>query len=365
MKIMFLTNIPAPYTIDFFELIGKKCELTVVFERSRAKDRENSWLKREYKNFKGIFLRGLSVSNDMAFCPQVIGQLRKESDMYILGNYSSPTGILALLFLKSKRIPFAIHADGGIINFDENKFKRKIKKFLISSASIYFSSGEETSKYLKFYGADKKKIIKYPFTSVWKKEILDALPDKTYYRERLQIKERRVVVSIGQMIPRKGFDVLLQAVQIINTDDIGYYLIGGDPYQELKEFVECNRLNNVHFISFLNREKIMEYLKAADIFVLLTREDIWGLVINEACAMGLPIISTDTCIAATEMVENGENGYIVRNEDASTAAEKMKYLLENPELCKKMGQESLKVANVYSLENMSEVYYQNIEKAIR
>ena len=54
---MFLTNIPAPYTIDFFELIGKKCELTVVFERSRAKDRENSWLKREYKNFKGIFYK--------------------------------------------------------------------------------------------------------------------------------------------------------------------------------------------------------------------------------------------------------------------------------------------------------------------
>ena len=42
-----------------------------------------------------------------------------------------------------------------------------------------------------------------------------------------------------------------------------------------------------------------------------TREDIWGLVINEAMAYGLPIITTDNCLAGLELIKNEENGYII------------------------------------------------------
>ena len=50
---------------------------------------------------------------------------------------------------------------------------------------------------------------------------------------------------------------------------------------------------------------------ASDLFVLPTREDIWGLVINEAMSFGLPIITTRKCIAGTELITDGENGYLL------------------------------------------------------
>ena len=50
------------------------------------------------------------------------------------------------------------------------------------------------------------------------------------------------------------------------------------------------------------------YYQAADMLVFPTREDIWGLVINEAMANGLPTVSTDKCVAALEMIKQGENG---------------------------------------------------------
>ena len=62
---------------------------------------------------------------------------------------------------------------------------------------------------------------------------------------------------------------------------------------------------------------------AADVFVMPTREDIWGLVINEAMAYGLPVVSTDKCIAALELVKNGRNGYIIPPNQPKEIAQKV------------------------------------------
>lgn len=58
MRVLFLTNIPSPYRIDFFNELGKLCELTVLFEREDATNREANWLKNEIQYFKGVFLSG-------------------------------------------------------------------------------------------------------------------------------------------------------------------------------------------------------------------------------------------------------------------------------------------------------------------
>ena len=79
---------------------------------------------------------------------------------------------------------------------------------------------------------------------------------------------------------------------------------------------------NVHVIPFVSKKELLEYYRASDIFVLPTREDIWGLVVNEAMACGLPIITTDRCNAGIELIKDGENGYIVPtdNRDALCGA---------------------------------------------
>lgn len=363
-KVLFLTNVPAPYTVDFFSQLGLKCDLTVLFERKEAFDREKNWTKYENTNFQGIYLKGIPVSNDLAFCADALHYLRrKRYDAVIIGNYSSPTGMLAILYLKIKKIPFILHVDGGLIK-QENRIKKWMKHFLISSASFYFSSGNKTTEYLSFYGACKNRIYKYPFTSVSSRDILVSLPDKSSMKKKLKIKETQMVISVGQMIPRKGFDVLLEAASL-NSREIGYYLIGGAPYEELKWIVKEKNLTNVYFIPFMPFEKLKEYLKAADLFVLMTREDIWGLVVNEAVAMGLPVISTDQCVAALEIIEDGINGYIVKNEDAKEAARRIKELLKNPLLREQIGKNNLEAARRYSIENMAEEYFKGIGKFVK
>ena len=116
---------------------------------------------------------------------------------------------------------------------------------------------------------------------------------------------------------------------------------------------------HVHFLGFQKKERLAEFYKAADLFVLPTREDIWGLVINEAMAYGLPVITTDRCVAGLELVEDGVNGYIVPVEDAQTLAEKIHAVLQSD--LEKMGQASLDKIRPYTLENMAKVHAEILE----
>ena len=64
MKVLFLTNIPSPYRVDFFNEIGKYCDLTVLFEKGFSNERDTSWKNYSFDNFKGIFLKGKSIKTD-------------------------------------------------------------------------------------------------------------------------------------------------------------------------------------------------------------------------------------------------------------------------------------------------------------
>ena len=83
-----------------------------------------------------------------------------------------------------------------------------------------------------------------------------------------------------------------------------------------------------------------------------TREDIWGLVINEAMACGLPVITTDKCIAGLELVENDKNGFIVPVDSPEITADRIKKCFENDNLSK-FGEQSLKKIQSYTFENMA------------
>ena len=85
--------------------------------------------------------------------------------------------------------------------------------------------------------------------------------------------------------------------------------------------------------------------------MLPTREDIWGLVINEAMAYGLPVITTDRCVAGLDLVENDVNGYIVPVEDDAALAEKINTLFTKDFLA--MGEVSRQKIRAYTLEEMA------------
>lgn len=93
-------------------------------------------------------------------------------------------------------------------------------------------------------------------------------------REILKMHERFVVLYVGQIIYRKGSDILLLAAKMLSTE-IGVYLVGENPTAEYLEMIKAYNITNVHFEGFKNKKELENYYRAADVFVLLTREDVW------------------------------------------------------------------------------------------
>lgn len=363
MKVLFLTNIPSPYKMDFFEILSINCDLTVLFERADTGNRDASWLKKNSVGFKSVYLSGFNIGDENALCFEVIKFILKRNyEIVILGQYSSPTTMLVIPILKALKIPYYISTDGGMVSSDSG-MKKKIKTYFMSDAIGYFSPSKMSDDFLNYYGANSN-IFRYPFTSVYEKDILTNVvqkEEKDQIRAELGVDEEKVVLAVGQFIPRKGFDILLQSAKELKDSNVGFYFVGGKATEEYLEFRERYKLSNVHFIGFKSKNELSYYYKMSDAFVLPTREDIWGLVINEALSYGLPVITTDKCNAGLEMIRNDYNGYIVPVEDAVAIVKYIEKIFNDNGLQQKLSYNALNTAREYTLEEMAQCYVKAIQ----
>jgi len=360
MKVLFITNIPSPYRVEFFNELGRFCDLTVLYERSNATNRDNSWFNNKALTFNETYLNGIRIGNDSAISFSVVKWLSDNKyDVIVVGGYSTPTGMLSIEYLSHNNIPFILNSDGGMVKTERN-LKYVMKKHFISKASAWLSTSKITDKYLLHYGASKDRIYRYPFTSICNNDLLVcplANDEKLKIRRQLNINAKKMILTVGQFIHRKGFDILLKSHQY-NSEDIALVLIGGSPTDEYKEIIRSNNLKNVYFIEFKTKPILANYYKAADLFVLPTREDIWGLVINEAMCYGLPVITTDKCVAGVELVEDNTNGYIIPNEDIYALSNAIKKILSDEALSESMARANIEKIKEYTIEAMAQRHIQ-------
>lgn len=365
MNVLFLVNIPSPYRVDFFNELGKLCDLTVLYERKIASDRNENWVSSNSNSFKEIFLNGKNIRKDTAFNPGIIKYLKRDLfDLIVIGGYSTPTGMFAIEYCRLKKIPFILNADGGMVN-EERKIKYQMKKHFISGASAWLSTGTNTSNYLLHYGAKKEKTYIYPFTSIFEKNVINSpLPsqEKSEFKKKLGIENKPTAIAVGQFIHRKGFDTLINSWATVKDEYNLLIIGGGEKEQELNEQIKELSLKNVMLLDFMSSTQLMEYYKACDLFILPTREDIWGLVVNEAMASGLPVITTDKCVSGLELIENYENGFLVPVDDEKTLSQRVNEIFINKEMLESMSKKSIEKIKSYTIENMAIRHIEIFEK---
>lgn len=350
-KILFITNIPAPYRIDFYNELGKHYDLTVLFEAKRAPGITFNWKEDAIKNFKAIFLKEGNIE-EKRIDWSIFKYIRSlKYDKIVVTNYAYATEMMALLSLKLRNIPYYYELDGAMVNYQEAKIKRLIKRYFLSGAKGYISPSKISDEYIKFYAGNKCKIYRYPFTSLKESDILQSpmtYQEKADLKKQLHITENKIVLAIGQFIPRKGFDILLKAAQHIDKQT-GIYIVGGKPTPEYLKMQQEMNLTNVHFEGFKTKQELSLYFKAADIFVHQTREDIWGLVINEAMGYALPIITTNKCVAGMELLPSE---CIINTENVEQLFSCINKLLVDENLCKQLSRINLEKIKEYTIEKM-------------
>lgn len=354
MKVIIQTIVPSPYRVLFFNELSKLCDLTVIYEGRRPSNgRVYNWLSVKL-SYKEIFLE--EIYNEKKIKWNILKYfLNNKFDIRVVSCYHTHTGMMLTSILKALKKKYFFEIDGAIINRNEPLIKRYIKYFLIHGAYKYFSPSFSTDQYFKYYAqVQDSDIIRYSFTSVSQKDILqNRLSEEEKYelRKKLNIKHKKVILSVGQFIHRKGYDVLLNSLSKCNKD-IGVYIIGGKATSEYIELCKKHNLTNVCFLEFMENKDLNKYYKIADLFVLPTREDIWGLVINEAMAYGLPIITTNKCVAGVELLNNQELT-ITPTDDVLSLANAINFLLKNDQKRAEIAEYNLDTIKKHSIENMA------------
>jgi len=272
--------------------------------------------------------------------------------------------MLAISVLRRKKIPFFLNADGGFINEDESERKQKIKRRFISAATWWLSTAPQTSKYLMAYGADEKRIFEYPFSSVKR---VDALSEALTTEERLLVRGRKVLrcetlfISVGQFVPRKGYYEFLTQWVSKDRGTIGLAIIGGGVEEALYKEITKD-YPNVWILPFLKKQVLADYFKAADAFVLPTKEDIWGLVVNEAMSFGLPVFSTTSCIAAEKLKGSGVQVFPVGDNDALISAMEYFAMSENRD---EMISDVVERGREYTIEKMAQAHIEIFKDVLK
>ena len=362
VKVLIITNLPSPYRVEFFNELSKYVDLTVVFQMKASAERNAKWKADKVGSYKTVFLRGKLTSVDSAFCPGVVKYLSKKIfDKIVICGINSPTTMLAITWCKIFHVPYYLEIDGGFAK-DGKGFKEKIKRFLISGAFGYFSTSKTGDEYLSFYGAKKDKIYRYPFTSLSRRDFAPDIPsheEKAFHRSNLGMTESKIVLTVGRFSYQKGYgkgyDILMKIAED-SDKSTGFYIVGDDPTEEFANWKESHHLDNVHFVGFKEKADLQAFYRAADVFIFLSRGDVWGLVVNEAMSNGLPVISSDQAISALEMVKNDYNGFIIHIDDINDIEAKLDTILNDDVKRESFARNALETAVSYTFEECAEAH---------
>lgn len=212
---------------------------------------------------------------------------------------------------------------------------------VIESADVIVASTEqERGDLSRLYGAavDRVRVIPAGVDT----ELFRPL-DKVIAREDLGIKESHVILSVGRIEALKGLDILITALaDLEDNNDVRLLIVGGEPRRDsyvhsLMSLVrELGLMNKVTFIGAIPQNELPKYYSAADVFVLSSYYETFGLVALEAMACGLPVVASRLG-GPNSFVESGKNGYLVPWQCPEPYAQRIGILLAIPTLRVSMG----------------------------
>ncbi|HMS00006.1 MAG TPA: glycosyltransferase [Anaerolineales bacterium] len=178
--------------------------------------------------------------------------------------------------------------------------------------------------------------------------------------------EDRMILFVGRIEPLKGVDTLLEAMSCLQMKEsrpVHLAIIGGDPSASPEEMnVEMARLKNlcevlgldqsVVFLGVRDQDKLSYYYSAAEVVVMPSHYESFGMVALEAMACGTPVIASEVGGLAY-LVRDGETGFTIPAEEPETLCEKLSWLLNDDELHAKMSAQAAAYAQDYAWEKIA------------
>ncbi len=347
-KVVLITNIPNPYRVPLFnelskQLISESIHLKIIFANRTYKRRRFQLNEGDFE-FDYCYLENEAITigdnseNSYFTYKGLSRQLKKEKpDAIIVSGFSSAT-IKVFLYSIVNRTPYIIWNGSIAKQGRKDSFIRKLqRKFLTRFASTFIAYGTKAKSYLVSMGAASEKVF-----------IATNTVDTSFFENETE-KQRGILMDdglhhfiyLGYLVPRKNVGQLVEIAKMLKAQrsDFCIDIIGdGESKDSLEQMVKEYQLTDqIIFHGFKQKEELPPYFAKAKALLFQTDFDIWGLVLNEAMAAGVPCLSSVNAGASEDLIIDGENGYIVDYQNKAAILEKINFIIENPEKAAELG----------------------------
>lgn len=351
-RLLFITVMPSPYQRELFAAMNAsnslRAEVLYCVDTVPDRDWEATPLGQHETVLAGRTLSWLGRSAH--YNPGIARIIDdRQADLVVVGDYSAPTTQLAMRHLARRRRPWVFWGEKpGFQSRGRlaSGVRRLLQRPLRRASAIAAIGSWAVGPYCDL--APGVAVVDIPYSC-------DLSPYRAAARRRAENPEHATIDFLfsGQLIPRKGVDVLIAAfVEAAPAcPAMRLLLLGSGPSRDrLAGDIPSALADRVKFLGFKQPHELPAIFAAADVFVLPSRHDGWGVVINEAAGAGLPIVASDKVGAAHDLVRPGINGFVVPGGEVEALRDAMLSLARDPSLRRQFGAASQTIANDYDLE---------------
>ncbi|NJM65332.1 MAG: glycosyltransferase family 4 protein [Acaryochloris sp. RU_4_1] len=280
----------------------------------------------------------------MYLSPKVVIPLLRQRPQILFTDGFSLWTLLVLWLKPWLKWRVVIIYDGSAPGVDhrQSRWRLSIRRLITRYTDAFISNSSVSKDYLtQCLKAQEQTIFTTPYLVTDGKSLLTVSQSFDW---DLSSWQRPLFLYVGQIIPRKGLRELINACSVLQAQRIHHYCVlmvgDGEQRQELEALTQSNGLSSqIQWLGAVEYGRLGAYLQLADVFVLPTLEDVWGMVIPEAMTFGKPILCSQYAGAA-ELVINGSNGYCFDPHQPERLAALMQRFIDRPHLIAEMGEQS-------------------------
>lgn len=347
-KVVLITNIPAPYRQPVYEKLANypRLDLTVVYCSNREPDREWKLPEPSYKRVTLIEKFVTWSGRYIHFNTDVWRTLTRLSPQAIVTTGYNPTHLLAFLYARRYHVPHIVMTDGTFESERKLSFMHRMVRHIVFAGSETFVGASEGAFTLfRQYGIETARMFKSHLCAnnenfMKPMDVLAPAVDLLFSARLVECKNPQFALEVAELVAKRmGRKVTLA---VLGNGPLMDKLQASS--QGMSEWVD------VDFRGFIQQEDLPRHFQSSRVFLFPSSWDPWGVVANEACAAGVPVIVSPYAGVAGELVVDADNGF-VRPLDMELWVDATVRLLQDEVLHRRFADRSRERVRDYSFEN--------------
>lgn len=366
IRVAIISPEPTPYRAPLFDRLAARPELDLTVLYAAKTVAARSWSVP--LSHDAIFIGGRPLPLSRVLHHEYLVSTRVTKllnrgryDCVVIAGWSVFASQVAILWARAHRIPYVLMFESHLLE-PRPRLIRTLKNTVIPRvirpAAGCLVTGTLAREAAISFGADARRVRTFANTidvDATATRIAEARSNRSEIRRRCGVQSSDVLVlSVGRLAPEKGMKTVAAAAQAAGM----HALIVGDGPERA-----CIERAGATIAGFLEGPDLDAAYAAADVFMLASHREPWGVVVNEAAAAALPLVLSTQVGAAPDLLRVGENGFLVRPGDLAGAVEALRSL-EEPRVRRQFGARSREIASAWGYEPSVQAFIEAVEEAV-